>query len=340
VLVIALYLRTPRDLDRTLWSLLLAGGLLAWLAVWQQLSGSYASNFAGLAHARLRDIHDAAKGFRSEGPVSANYFALILVAIVPLALDRCLREPRLRARALAAAALVPALAAIVFTASRGGLVALAATCAAMLAWLPRHQLKRWLAAGAVAGGVLFALLLPTEYGQRLAALGELAGAASGEVPRDSSLRGRVSEMTSAALMFAEHPVIGVGYGNFEKHYHRYARSLELDGRDEERAAHSLYLEVAAETGLIGLAAFAVLLAWPLYGMWRTYSLLLQAGDARDAQRVGAFGIALFGYLVGSLFLHLSYPRYFWLLLGIAIAIAGLPCARASAAARAAWEPAR
>jgi hypothetical protein len=44
--------------------------------------------------------------------------------------------------------------------------------------------------------------------------------------------------------------------------------------------------------------------------------------------VAAFGIALFGYLAGSLFLHLSYPRYLWLLVGIAFAMGALGAAGA------------
>jgi O-antigen ligase len=320
VLVMAIYLRTPLDLDRTLWALLIGGAVLGSLTVYQQLTGSYDQVFAGLARAGLRNIHDAASGYRSEGPVSANYFALILVVVVPLAVDRLVHERRLLVRAVSAWALAGVVASVAFTYSRGGVVALAATALPLLAYVPRRHAKRWILVGAVAAVGLTAVLIPTRYGQRLAALVQLAGAVQGEAPRDSALRGRVSEVTSAAMMFADHPVIGVGYGNFEEHYHRYARNLGLDGRSEERQAHSLYLEVAAETGLVGVAAFAGVLAYPIVGMRRTHSALRRGGRARDAQRVAAFGFALFAYLVGSLFLHLSYPRYLWLLLGIAIAV--------------------
>jgi O-antigen ligase len=118
--------------------------------------------------------------------------------------------------------------------------------------------------------------------------------------------------------------------NFEDHYPRYARNLALDGRREERQAHSLYLEVAAETGLLGMLAFALLLVYPVAGLRRVYASL--RGRTRDAQRVAAFGIALFAYLTGSLFLHLSYPRYLWLLLGIALAVAAFPEPEESAGA--------
>jgi O-antigen ligase len=332
VLVMTLYLRTWVDFDRTLWALLLAGTALATLAVLQQVTGSYESAFAGLSRTGLRNIYDEAAGYRSEGPVSANYFALILVVMVPLAVDRLLRDGRPAVRALCTWTLVSVVASIVFTYSRGGFVALAAVCLPMLLWVPRRYVGRTALALAIGGVVVVAALAPTKYGQRLAALGQVAGVMSGQAPEDGALRGRVSEMTSAAMMFADNPLIGVGYGNFEEHYPRYARHLALDGRREERQAHSLYLEVAAETGLIGVAVFASLLLFGLAGVRRAHGLMEDEARTRDAQRVLAFGFAFFGYLAGSLFLHLSYPRYFWLLFGISLALGALAPAHAAAPA--------
>jgi putative inorganic carbon (hco3(-)) transporter len=324
ILVTTLYLRTPVDLDRVLWALLGGGILLASLTVFQQLTGSYDQTYAGLSRVELRNVYDSTAGYRSSGPVSANYYALVLVIAAPLAVDRLLHERSRAIRAAVAGGLACIVAAIVFTYSRGGVVALAAVAVpSALCWLPRRQVFRGLAAACVAGLGVAALAAPTDFGQRLAALGQVAGLVRGDVPSDSALRGRMSEMASAALMFADHPVIGVGYGNYEGYYHRYARTLALDGRREERQAHSLYLEVAAETGILGVAAFAILLAHSIAGVIRTRTALYDEGRVRHAQQVVAFAIALFGYLVGSLFLHLSYPRYLWLLLGIAIAVGAL-----------------
>lgn len=322
LMVMVLGIRTSLDFERAVSAILLAGLVLASLAVFQQLSGSFDSTFAGFARTELRNIHDATRGARSEGPVSANYFAMILVVVVPLALHRVLHGAGRAERWVGAFTLVVSLTAIGFTYSRGGVVALAATGVAMLVWVPRRRLG-WLVGGAAALALVGGLVLaPTQYGQRLAALTEVFAILQGRVPQDSALRGRLSEASSAALMFAEQPLIGVGYGNYETHYHRFARDVALDGRREERQAHSLYLEVVAETGLLGLAAFGALVGYALSSVWVARKAHARAGRWRAAQTATAFGLAFFGYLVGSVFLHMTYPRYFWLLVGIAIAARG------------------
>ena len=279
VLVMTLYLRSTLDFDRTLWALLWGGLLLGVLTVFQQFTGSYEQTFAGLAQVELRNIHDETSGFRSAGPVSANYFALVLVIAVPLAVDRFLREPRPALRANRGGG------AGVLRSPRSSSPTLAAGSSR---WLPcsfrwRPGSRRAIASGrpssaGVAALAVAAVAAPTDYGQRLAALVQVAGLVRGDVPSESALRGRLSEVTSAAIMFVDHPVVGVGYGNFEDHYHRYARDLALDGRREERQAHSLYLEVAAETGALGVLAFAVLLAHPIAGVRRTHAALRREGQ--------------------------------------------------------------
>jgi putative inorganic carbon (HCO3(-)) transporter len=331
---LTLYLRNLRDLRRTLDAILVGGTVLAALAVWQQLTGSVEATYAGFSSVELRNIHDDTAGFRSEGPVSANYFALVLVVLVPLAMDRLLHAARPRLRVLAGLALGVILVALVGTYSRGAIVALGVVCLAMLVWVPRRRVFQAVAVAAAPILLAFVFLIPSDYVDRLSALGQLADVARGELPADNALRGRLSEVTAAAMMLRDHSLIGVGYGNFEIHYPRYARELALDGRREERQAHSLYLEVGAETGLIGLVAFGGMLLVPALGLRRARDRALRAGDREAGHLLTTFAIACLGYLVGSLFLHLTYPRYFWLLLGIAFATSALGRAEAPATARA------
>jgi hypothetical protein len=79
------------------------------------------------------------------------------------------------------------------------------------------------------------------------------------------------------------------------------------------------LQVAAESGAIGLLTFLPILIGPLImleGLRRT-------SPARDV-RVLASGveISLVCYLVASVALHSSYPRYLWIVLALATAAGG------------------
>ncbi|PON15585.1 hypothetical protein C2W62_22995 [Candidatus Entotheonella serta] len=115
-------------------------------------------------------------------------------------------------------------------------------------------------------------------------------------------------------------IFGVGLNNYPVHYRRYAQRIGLDLRHEDRSAHNLYLQIAAETGLLGLSSFGLLL-WVMFrGLRQTYLLFSQAGKTHEAEMVMSFFIAVVGYLIAAVFLHSAYPRYFWFLFGIALAI--------------------
>jgi O-antigen ligase len=316
VIVMSSFIRGPQDLRRVVWALLLAGLFLSSLTVLQQLTGSFENNFAGFSHVESRNLYGDQAGGRAEGPVSANYYAILLVLLVPMAVDRSINERSGKVRAVAGFALLLFLSAIVFTYSRGALVSLAVVGLMLVIWLR----MRWVVAVGAMALLILPFVLPRDYLERASTFTQVIGILSGEAPRDSAIRGRLSEVTSAAMMFGDAPLLGVGYGNFELHYPRYARELALDARRTDRAAHNLYLEVAAETGVVGLSAFGLLLGYAVTGIGRARRRAENAGDPDLVRLVTGFGIGVVGYLTGSLFLHLSYPRYFWLLLGVAFGL--------------------
>lgn len=172
-------------------------------------------------------------------------------------------------------------------------------------------------------GVLVVLLqfLPANYTDRLATTLDLLPGSKTDARNETSFRGRTSEVLVAWHIFTDHPILGVGLNNYKYYYQDYAQPLGWDNRREERSAHNLYLEIAAETGLIGLAAFTAILINAGLSMRFAYRTLLQTGHYSEASMVAALVIGLVGYLLASFFLHGAYPRYFWLLMGIAL---GLP----------------
>jgi len=69
--------------------------------------------------------------------------------------------------------------------------------------------------------------------------------------------GRMAHWQAALGMLAASPITGVGIGNYGAAYPAYA----LPGWEDPLGhAHNYYLNIAAETGLVGLGAYLALLA--------------------------------------------------------------------------------
>jgi hypothetical protein len=317
VLLIVAGLQRPGALRHAVWALLGAGIFLGTLSVVQQMTGSFTTSFWGFSVAELQPIAGGTSDFRIGGPMgSPNFYAMILVPLVPLAFDRLWHERRSLLRLLSAWALVVVLLSIVFTFSRGGFIALAVVLGLTLLRLRRRP---WLLLGIGFALLLLLALLPATYQERLATISGVVPQAESDVAVDDSLRGRTSELIVGWQMFVDHPLGGVGLDNYPEHYLSYSSQLGLDTRRTQRSPHSLYLEIASETGLVGIAVFLALLTGLFSGLTYAHRRLRQAGHQDEASLVVALAIGLTGYLVASLFLHAAYPRFFWTLAAIAFA---------------------
>ncbi|MEZ4682497.1 MAG: O-antigen ligase family protein, partial [Caldilineaceae bacterium] len=317
-LLIVILLQRATQLRHVVWSLIGAGIFLGTITVYQQLTGAYTNNFGGFAQATVEHIVGDLNQFRTAGPLTPNFYALILVALVPLALDRFWHERQLLLRLVAGWGAAVAMLSIILTFSRGGFLAMGLVLGLLvLRYRPRPMTL------AVTALLFFALLLlaPASYQERmLTLLDSLPLISQSEVLDEASFRGRLSEVTVAVQMFADHPVAGVGYDNFDVHYLNYSQYLGLDTRREERQAHSLYLEIAAETGLAGILTFLLLLSGLYFSVRQARTLFRLAGQEEQLYLVDALAIGMIGYLAGSTFLHAAFPRYFWLLAAILLAL--------------------
>jgi O-antigen ligase len=295
--------------------------LLGVLAVIQAAQGGTAQ-LGGLARIKQAHIYGDVFEPRIAGPLGdPNFFAQILVMLVPLALFMAWdsRDRRSRTAAYGAAALV--IAATVVTYSRGGAVALG--CVLALALLARREHLRQAAAGLVTVALLWTVL-PRDFTRRLGTIEQILG--GGEVLRpDSSFQKRRLLTYAAWLMFVDHPLAGVGAANYTTRFDEVAERVGFLTRDYEEPGdahypHNLYLETAAETGLMGLACFAGVLVAAFAALRRAQRVFRETGDRRAAGLAVAFQISLIGYLVSSLFLHGHFPRYLWMLFGFAVGL--------------------
>jgi putative inorganic carbon (HCO3(-)) transporter len=330
-LIVSNAVRTTATLSRVLWVLILAASFMGALSVFQELTHTYGRDYAGLAQV---EGYGTGGGFnvapadsqqkilrpRLAGPLgSKNRYAQILAAVLPFALIRAFWERKRRLRLAAAAGSLLILGGLLLSFSRGAAVAVAVTLLFM-ALLRELRLRQLLVALAVITGVI--LLAVPDYVTRLRSLEAvtaLSSTADSSQRPDTALTGRQTENLAAWNTFLDHPVVGVGPGVYFKEYSReYGNRLGVRYLHSERRGHSLYLELAADTGLVGLSAFMAMVGTALVLLYR-HAKRLRGHDPQGAMVASSLFFGLFAYLACGMFLHLSYQRYFWALLGLASA---------------------
>ncbi len=198
---------------------------------------------------------------------------------------------------------------IVLCGSRGAVVGAGAIVLAALARTPRKI-------GAVALALLFlvciSFVLPDASKQRFRS--------AWDWENDANAASRVMFWKAGLRMFWDYPVFGVGPDNFPQVY----RTQYLDSPNAVVfAAHSVYIQALAETGLVGTASFAalVVLFLRLNARTRKHALASSPAGRRSFEYCLALGLdlVLVGYLASGAFLSVLYYPHLWILLGLSVA---------------------
>lgn len=289
--------------DTVAWSVvrgLLLGGIVQAAVGLAQSSGLIADNRVawaapGVSLARV-----------SGTAVDPNYYALGLALVVAFALA-CKQPPR---RTLSLATLAGCSAAIVYSLSRTGFIALGA---AILVWmiLERGVAIRERQRRPVVGVVMFLIAAVVFAGPSdlLARFGQIGGSV-----HVSSAAERVVLWHTARHVFAEHPLVGVGPDQV-----RYVMA-SIGGPDFPRpaigslplSAHNTPLDVAADLGILGIVAWLML----LWVCLREGMRKIRSFDGLDrAIAVGSVA-ALAGFVAGSFFVTAELTLPYWLVLGL------------------------
>ncbi len=191
-----------------------------------------------------------AAGFMPHSNVAGSYLVLCGFAAIALTVVtwRRARDPGGRALAAACAlGVVIIVAAAVTTKSRGALLSgVAGLVLLVLAWRMRfwidsHRVKALVIGWAcvIAGGA--------------AVVGH--GLHHGTLP-GASLAFRWDYWRASAELIGDHPMTGVGRENFGRHYLRYK---SIESPEEVANPHNLFVQSAADFGLVGLAGVAAML---------------------------------------------------------------------------------
>jgi putative inorganic carbon (hco3(-)) transporter len=326
------------ELVRTaIWTVLIVGTLMAGLTVIQQITTTFDNEYFGFAQTGTRRLaFEAAQTAgspdflqaRAAGPIGEkNRYAQVLIVLIPLGLFRLWGERSLVLRVAALASTTVIAFGVMLTFSRGAAVGFAALLLALT--VLRYVSVRQLALIGFAV-LLLAVAMPS-YIERLVSLEGLAGAtaSAGEVEVDPTIQQRANDVLAATLVFVENPVLGIGPGRFPSVYQEYAPRVGGIPGEVDYAAHSLFPGIASETGIIGLTVFGSILLVTMRDLARARMML--ARKRPDLVNLTtSFLLAIIVYLGTSVALHMSFQRYFWMLMAMAGAMGYLALKEARA----------
>lgn len=318
-------IRTPVMLKRVVWALLISGALIGGLSLYQQVTQTFDNNYAGFAQV-AGDFGTGVEGLQGEieqprltGSIGEqNRYAQNMLMLVPLGLFQLwiYRSVRARILALVLTGLIIVGGALAF--SRGAAVGFVLMIVIMtfLRYIKIHQLLLLIL------GIGLILWLFPQYGVRLTSLdvfASLIGPDRGPAlaGADNAVMDRASLMASAFNVFKDHPIFGVGPGMVRYYTQEYSREVGISSLMGDYQAHSLFLGIAADAGLLGLITFLLILLIPLRDLARARKKWMVSRPDLSYLATAFFQV-LVAYMVTGLFLHLSYYRFFYLMLALAV----------------------
>lgn len=229
--------------------------------------------------------------------------ALALTVTLPLMRWLQLQTDRVWLKRAATVAMILIAISVLGSQSRGGFLALAAMATFM--WFKSRK-KIVLGAVLVALGATLFSFMPDTWHRKMDTIETYE--------QDRSAMGRIGAWRFATNLALDRPIGGGGFDTFEeKAYNRYA--------PDERALdpHSIWFQVLAEHGFVGLGLF--LLLWA--SSWRTGTSIIRLcrnrPDLTWARDLAAMiQAALVGFWAGGSFLGLAYWDYPYILVVVLV----------------------
>lgn len=132
-----------------------------------------------------------------------------------------------------------------------------------------------------------------------------------------STQGRLQAYSKAIDIWKSHPVLGIGVGNYGPYTKGFPDSKTVTGWD---VVNNEYLEIMAETGTVGIIAFALII---IVLFWRgIIAYFLSHDEFLKVILVGLFA-AFIAILVQYNFFSTLYIMHIWVLIGLIIAVENL-----------------
>jgi putative inorganic carbon (hco3(-)) transporter len=283
------------------------------------VAGAAATVLVGLTVLPRASAEAGAEAGRLGGGVGdPNELAAFLLPAVAIAAVSIPSSRSGQGRLLLLAALAVCTAGIFLTGSRGGLVGLGAMLLAAVVFAgpvrPQALCLALLLAACALG--YFALAAPAETRQRVTSFTSSGGT------------GRVDLWSVAREAARDHPLTGVGAGNFRIIEPAYAAetialpNVELIV-DRPKAVHNTPLELLVELGPIGMALLATIVAAALASCLSAVRAFAHERALEAELYARGLLVGLIGMLTALLFVSGQAKEQLWVLLALALAIGSL-----------------
>lgn len=308
------------DLPRVRKAVLISAAIVGVFGLWQFTGDMLGAPtwMTGLRSTYTRAI----LGFTRVQSTAAEplYFANYLLLPIALAGAWLLRNPGRRISRLLIALLGVLTLCVFLTSSRGGWLGLGVTALALL-WLERRHLKEWkplasaLTVG-IAAVALGVLLLSRFFSPTLTSVPETFFRHVTTVTDGAAFDDRAKTIADAFDAWKRHPWIGVGFGGYGPHVAAFVFEAPDAGWP---IANNETLELLAETGMIGFAAFVIFL-FILFKEARRSRIppeypLVRREDAAEAVRSACLA-ALIGMLAQYQTFSTLYIMHVWFTIGL------------------------
>jgi probable O-glycosylation ligase (exosortase A-associated) len=225
-----------------------------------------------------------------------NDFGLALNMTLPLFFYLAQTESRRWVRRLCGVLFVMTIPAIFFTYSRGALTGLIA----ILGLILLRSRQRLVLFPVIVFGVTVALLFaPAAWKHRMDPTRPDA--------IDGSARSRLNAWQYSWNLAQDYPVAGGGFGTFTNElFARYAPNIA-----DIHGPHSIYFQVLAEHGFVGLALYLAVISSCFVTVHRLRKRARFYGDKVVLAYTDMFRFSLVGFLTSGLFLGRAYFDYFF-----------------------------
>ena len=288
---------------------------------------------------------DSLQGGRAQGGVGdPNFFAALQLVALPLILVLAADTKTRWLRYLLGFTALVALASILSTLSRGGMIALFLVLllipfvpARAFFPSPRHKALAMLV---IAVGVIGLMSRPGFRVEVVNRATTIFSTKQQDPTGSSGGSGREEIWKAARHSISERPLLGVGYAAFpavsnELLYTTPGIDLELIPKHSDIETHSAFIGTTAELGPFGLFLFVGTILATALALRRTAVRARTAGAHFLSRVSNAMILSLLGWCLSSVFISTESARPLWIVIGISLSIpklieSGYPLAARSA----------